>query len=112
MTLTKEQQVKVKNNLGLVGKVIRDKVHNTNQYFDNCCVELKFNDGSMIAGVEGRFLSAGRRQDRRDLGLFLRSLPEPQALSHHLRTGRTGGQGAGRCQDRHGIHAVKGGYYD
>ena len=31
MTLTKEQQKKVEENMGLVGKVIRDKVHGTNQ---------------------------------------------------------------------------------
>lgn len=31
MTLTREQQKKVEENMGLVGKVIRDKVHGTNQ---------------------------------------------------------------------------------
>ena len=31
MTLTKEQQKKVEENMGLVGKVIRDKVHGTNR---------------------------------------------------------------------------------
>lgn len=32
MTLTREQQQKVEENMGLVGKVIKDKVHGTNQY--------------------------------------------------------------------------------
>lgn len=32
MTLTQEQQRKVEGNMGLVGKVIKDKVHGTNQY--------------------------------------------------------------------------------
>lgn len=32
MTLSKEQQRKVEENMGLVGKVIKDKVHGTNRY--------------------------------------------------------------------------------
>lgn len=32
MTLSREQQRKVEENMGLVGKVIKDKVHGTNQY--------------------------------------------------------------------------------
>ena len=32
MMLTREQQVKVEENMGLVGRVIADKVHGTNQY--------------------------------------------------------------------------------
>ena len=32
MRLTQEQKLKVEANMGLVGKVIADKVHGTNQY--------------------------------------------------------------------------------
>ena len=49
MQLSKEQQQVVADNMGLVGKVIRDKVHNVEQGIKFCMTFLRKTVGQLLA---------------------------------------------------------------